>query len=179
MPFAIVCQLCGRDEKGHPITAFRDQVNDPAWIHYALHIVEMHQDNFRIHWAMHALDDKKIPYNKPDLTPKIPSEPVSKIRSLPDEKTVTEYLARKQQQTNTTQNITEKPKISIFNRFKRKSNKAVAEDLLPQENNNNSSSSNNNDQSHEYATETENPFNNPDIQAAIKRVAAKRRLENS
>jgi hypothetical protein len=66
MPFIIKCPLCGLDEDGQPIAAYRDAQNNQAWIHYAKHIIECHPDNFRVHWAEHALKDKGIAYVKPE-----------------------------------------------------------------------------------------------------------------
>jgi hypothetical protein len=112
MPFAIVCKLCGYDEAQKPITFFRDTITNPAWIPYAQHIVELHKDNFRIYWAMHALDDKHISYEKPkEIVPveaivaKVQGNGNDKVKAAtilsplkPNAQTITEYLLQKKRQ---------------------------------------------------------------------------------
>lgn len=201
MPFAIICPVCGYDEQGHPVTAFKDSQYDPAWIHYALHIIELHFDNFRVHWACHALDDKKIAYIKPkqltileqETMPNLANsggvsartlvKPLSSTKS--NEQTITDYLLNNKQAQEDANKIIEKSKESIISKVKSKmtpkSNKSQEDDLLPESNSinkevpqydeNNNGNNNHNNNSID--------LNDPRTQAAIKRIAQSRAKNNT
>jgi hypothetical protein len=165
MPFIIICPLCGYDNKGHPIAYFRDAINDQAWIPYAKHILENHPDNFRVHWAEHALKDKNLVYT---LIKQVEHELASvKIQSTlepqiltstckpkkTNEATITDFLLKHKQEVEEAQKIIEKPKLSpsVIAKVREKLAKKKTEELLPEERIVNV-------QVPEYEPEDENPF---------------------
>jgi hypothetical protein len=164
MPFTIVCPLCGYDEQGSPVSYFRDAINNEAWIPYAKHILDKHQDNFRVHWAEHALSDKNLAYTPIKqvihelATPKIQSMVESQVlasgvKSKPNEQTITDFLLRHKQEVEDAQKIVKKPKLSpaIVAKVKERLAKKKASELIPEDKAENT-------QVPEYEQEEENPF---------------------
>jgi hypothetical protein len=165
MPFTIVCPLCGYDTQGKPVSYFKDAINNEAWIPYAKHILDEHQDNFRVHWAVHALEARNLKHTpivkiEHELdTAKQESTTESQIlapsiKSKPNEQTITEYLQRHKAIAESAKEIiNSKPKLSpgVIAKVREKLAKQKADKIIPEDKAENT-------QVPEYEQEEENPF---------------------
>jgi hypothetical protein len=168
MSFTIVCPLCGYNEQGKPVSFFRDAINNEAWIPYAKHIIDNHQDNFRVHWAVHALESRNIKHTPiinvehELVTAKVNNTSVTQTVTLQgkDKKTsditITEYLQKNKiiaDKANEMLNPEVKSKLSpsVIAKVREKLAKKKADEVIPENKATNT-------QVPAYEPEEENPF---------------------